>query len=299
MRLYKKLAQGLADGIARAAMKISGQRIVILHNHIFKNAGTTIDWALQRNFGDAFVDHRDDQLMRQGKSYLEYYLLDNKQIKALSSHHLSLPVPELVGVRMMIMMMFRHPIERVTSVYKFEREQELLSTPGVIHAKKYALGEYIVWRMRPDVGPTIRNFHVRKTLPSNKLSQELITEQDMVAAKQFVKSIELLGLVERFDESMVLFEDNLKTIFPSIDLSYVAQNVGQEASEEKGARLERLKTEIGNEIFELLLNNNLQDLQLLAFVEEAFESRISKVKDFAGKLANFRARCAAKSEAIL
>ena len=271
---------------------------MIVHNHIFKNAGTTIDWALAKNFGTTFVDHREDHLMRQGASYLGPYLSENRHIKALSSHHLAMPLPELVGVRTMMVMMFRDPLERVTSVYKFERAQELSSHPGVIHAKKYAFGEYIVWRMRPDVGPTIRNFHVRKTLPSKKISQVVISNQDMLEAKQFVKSVELLGLVERFDESMVLFEESLKRTFPSIDFSYVAQNVGQEASEKKELRLERLKTEIGDEIFELLLNNNLQDLQLLAFVEEVFVSRISKVKDFAGKLANFRARCVAKMEAI-
>ena len=37
---------------------------VILHGHIFKNAGTTLDWALKRSFGKAFVDHRRDDQMR-------------------------------------------------------------------------------------------------------------------------------------------------------------------------------------------------------------------------------------------
>ena len=35
-------------------------RNVILHYHLFKNAGSTLDWSLQRQFGAGFVDHRDD-----------------------------------------------------------------------------------------------------------------------------------------------------------------------------------------------------------------------------------------------
>jgi hypothetical protein len=138
---------------------------------------------------------------------------------------------------------------------------------------------------------------VRKALPPRKLSQEIISEQDMVNARQFVLSVEMLGLVERFDESMVLFEEKLKKIFPYIDLSYVAQNVGQEASEKQEVRLERLKAEIGDETYELLVKSNQKDLQLLAFVGEEFESRISRIKAFSKKLISFQARCASKSVA--
>lgn len=37
-----------------------GKRDIILHSHIFKNAGTTFDYSLEKNFGKNFIDHRDD-----------------------------------------------------------------------------------------------------------------------------------------------------------------------------------------------------------------------------------------------
>jgi hypothetical protein len=50
----------------RYRVDASQERLVILHNHLFKNAGTTIDWSLGRELGSAFVDHRDDAGMKQG-----------------------------------------------------------------------------------------------------------------------------------------------------------------------------------------------------------------------------------------
>lgn len=294
MNIFRLFAKWIPNRLVPIANDENGNRVVILHNHLFKNAGSTIDWALERNFGGAFVDHREDNLMRQGASYLGPYLLKNRHVRALSSHHLTMPLPELASVRMMMIMMFRHPIERVTSVYNFERAQESDTHPGVIHARKFSLRDYIHWRMKPEVGPTIRNFQVRKMLPPRKVGQEIIHDAEMAEIKRQLPEMEMIGLVERFDESMVLFEECLRQIYPQIDLSYIAQNVGQEASEKKEARLERLRSEIGRETYDLLLENNQRDLQLLELVQEEVESRISRAKDFAEKLAEFRSRCSAK-----
>lgn len=298
MNILKKIAKKISDRRAPLAGNDNGSRVVVLHNHIFKNAGSTIDWALEKNFGSAFVDHREDNLMRQGASYLELYLLKNSHIKALSSHHLTMPLPELSNVRMLTIMMFRHPIERVTSVYNFERAQESDTHPGVIHARKFPLREYIHWRMKPEVGATIRNFQARKMLPPRKIGQEIISDAEMNKITRQLSEMEMIGLVERFDESMVLFEECLRQIYPQIDLSYVAQNVGQKASEKKETRLERLESEIGGETYDLLLKNNQQDLLLFEIAQEEVDSRISRTQDFAGKLAEFRSRCSAKLAAI-
>ena len=56
-------------------------RSVIIHNHLFKNAGSSFDWVLQKNFGDDFVDHREDQEMIEGAKYLGPFLQKHKNIK--------------------------------------------------------------------------------------------------------------------------------------------------------------------------------------------------------------------------
>jgi hypothetical protein len=274
------------------ARAIGERRMLIIHNHVFKNAGTTIDWALQRNFGDRFVDHRDDVQMRKGAAYLGPYILEHQQVRALSTHHLVFPLPEIAGIELVELMTFRHPIERVASVYHFERKQTI-DIPGTIHARKLSLRDYVVWRMRPDVGATIRNNHVRKLLPPRKLSEERIQDFEMSGLKDRLKQLPMLGLVERFEDSMVLFEAYLRKEFPSIDLSYVPQNVGRVERDGLEDQLEHLKLEIGNDVFELLIQKNQEDLLLYEWAKEEFESRVALVPDFPQQLADLRDRCRA------
>ncbi len=114
-------------------------RIIIAHGHIFKNAGTTFDYSLERNFGKRFVDHRDDAPMRKkGSKYLKNYLKENKHLQAISSHHMCYPFPNLPETKIIPAYFFRHPIERIRSVYNFERKQKS-GTPGAINAKKNLL----------------------------------------------------------------------------------------------------------------------------------------------------------------
>jgi hypothetical protein len=273
-------------------------RIVIVHNHLFKNAGSTIDWALEKNFGGDFLDHRNDIQMRQGAIYLSNYLEHNQHIKALSTHHLTLPLPSLPRTHLLQLVMFRHPIERVISVYGFEKKQEISISQGARQARNNLLSEYIVWRMQPDTGPVIRNFQARRTLQINGCTKGNPTSQFTQNAKRFARGIELPGLVDRFDESMVLFEESLTKMFPKIDLSYVKQNIGQEVTASIELRLQKLKIEIGEEIYRMIVDNNLYDLQLLKIVRDEFEIRVSRVPGFSEKLLNFRKRCITRSIAF-
>lgn len=263
----------------------------MLHNHLFKNAGSTIDWALQKNFGSSFVDHRQDEEMKKGAEYLGPYLTSHKQVKALSTHHLRVPLPVLQGTELLLITMFRHPIERVTSVYKFEKNQRGGTTPGAIHAQKLSLADYIHWRMEPGVGATIRDFHTRRMLSKKARRKEVLTSEDMRAVKKRLSEMTMVGTVERFDESMVLFEDTLKAYFPDIDLSYVAQNIGQDPTESIEKRLNELREQIGQQTYDLLIEKNQKDIELYEIAQERVQHQIDQIPNFTEKLADFKNRC--------
>lgn len=267
------------------------KRVIIIHNHVFKNAGTTIDWALRKNFGKAFVDHRDDRNMQRGAEFLGPYLKESSWIKALSTHHLRPPLPVMNDTLLLTIMMFRHPIERVTSVYNFERKQINADTLGARYARNHDLREYVLWRMRFDVPPTIRNFHIYRTLPPPADWKREVDKADLAKAISYVESIEMLGFVEHFDESMVLFEETLRPFFPEIDLSYEIQNVGQPREKTQAERIEGLRQELGNDVFNLLMENNMKDLDLYGSARKSFNERINRVPSFNAKLADFRRRC--------
>lgn len=284
LNLFKRFTSGKQDSL--------DARTVIIHNHLFKNAGSTIDWALHRNFSKGFIDHRDDQEMLRGAEYLGKFLLQYPDIRALSTHHLALPLPDLDNVNLLMITMFRHPIERVRSVYNFERKQTRSSTPGAVHARKYDLKQYVEWRMLPDSGVTIRNFHTVKCLPKNeyKLSTG-VTEDNFLLATQTLRETKMIGLVECFDESIVCFEEYLKQFFPDIDLAYKMQNVCQEKKSSREERIGALRLELGEDTFKKLLDNNSWDLKLYDMASRKLADRIRKVPNFTQKLEDFQGRC--------
>ncbi len=179
-------------------------RYIILHNHLFKNAGTTFDWALQRYFKDGFLDHRDDKKMRSGRSYLEPFLTEMSHIQALSTYHLQFPLPDIAGVRLLHTMFLRHPLDRIGSVYTFERKQNA-ETLGAKMAKQLGCNEYVKWRMRKDIPATIRHFQVCRCLDatlSAETSGSEVSEDIYRIAEQRVRDTELLGVVDMFDEKL-------------------------------------------------------------------------------------------------
>jgi len=108
---------------------------------------------------------------------------------------------------------------------------------------------------------------------------------------RFVDSVQLLGLVDRFDESMVLFEDELRPFFPNIDLSYRLQNAGQKMDVSCEKRIERLEHDIGEEAFKKLVGSNIYDIELYSYARKLFDERIHNTKDMGAKLEAFRVRC--------
>nr|WP_010130599.1 sulfotransferase family 2 domain-containing protein [Microbulbifer agarilyticus] len=265
-------------------------RLVITHGHIFKNAGTTFDWALQRYFGAAFCDHRDDRPMRQrGVEYLQEFLHDNPGIQAISSHHMC-DTAGLQDIQSMPVFFLRHPLLRVLSVYSFERKQKS-DTPGAEAAKKYDLKDYIKWRMEPDVGRTIRDYQVAYLASECKIrnSQNVGIKHLATAAKR-LNDGSLVGLVEDYDRSMALIELELGKHFPNFDLSYVRQNTTRSLQAEQRS-INYLISEIGDEVFDLLVENNSFDLALYRMAKESLAQRIAKVDDFTARFQDYRSRC--------
>jgi len=261
-------------------------RAVLLHAHIFKNAGSTFDWSLQRCLGDGFVDHRDDDAMREGAAYLGPYLLDRPRLRALSSHWITFPLPQIDAIDIRLAIFFRHPLERIRSVYTFERQQQGVNNPGTEHARKLGFVDYVRWRLQPGVGPVIRNFHTRYC--SGRYTGKDF-EEVYDSAIATIESTPLLGLVHRYDESMVLFEYHLQNIFPDIDLSWKLQNssVGDPASSAEKIRTAERDLE---PVMEQVVAANSHDLKLYAEVESRFEQALGCVPDLQLRLQDLRSR---------
>ncbi len=205
--------------------KNRNNRTVIIHKHIFKNAGTTFDWILKNNFGTDFCDHRDDKAVRKGgEKYLINYLKEHPNIKALSSHHIWFTLPKHPEFDFLPVYFIRHPIERIRSVYNFEKQQQTNSL-GAKMAKKMNFTEYVAWRMREDVPATIRNFQT-KMIAGIKPGLSA-TKDDLNTALHLIRDADFAGVVDLFEMSMKSFGKSFANTGINMNMFYEAQNVMQ------------------------------------------------------------------------
>ena len=269
-------------------------RSVLLHGHIFKNAGSTLDWSLERSFGEGFIDHRRDDLMRsRGGEYVAEMVQEDSAIKAISSHHMPGPIPVVSGVRFVQVYLLRHPIKRIRSVYDFERKQQA-ETPGAIAAKAMNFKEYVDWRMQRKVAPTIRNFQARYLAGCFPPLHEKLSELDYFSlALEVLRQNPFIGIVEQYDQSMVMLEDLLQPEFPGLDLAHVPQNVtrrrlGAESARDVSAVLDSL-----GDLQERVIEHNSFDLALYEAAMSLFRDRLEALDDLQGRMKDFRARCKA------
>lgn len=210
-------------------------RYVITHGHIFKNAGTTFDSALEKAFGKDFCDHRDDKAMRQGGAeYLKQFILDNPNLKAISSHHLCNPLPVSDEFKCIPVYFLRNPIERVVSVYEFERRQGGESVGAQVAAAS-SLIDYVRWRLEPSSPKTISNYQTaylgaqRYLKPSDEVTIDMLN----VAVSLIQRPDVLIGFVEKFDDSFNKMSKKLAEFFPDVPFNYENKNIKNAISTEK------------------------------------------------------------------
>jgi hypothetical protein len=269
-------------------MTAAGDGPVLLHAHLFKNAGTTFDWSLKRHFGDRFCDHRDDVQMRGNSAYLKRFLEENNELQALSSHWLPLPPPSIEDRRLLPVLFLRDPIERIASVYEFERRQEL-DHPGTLKARESSFQDYVRWRLEERTGPVIRNYQVRMlsgAYPGDG------SEQQFERALALLDALPVVGLVECYRQSIVLIERALTGEFPGLDLSFRPQNV-RDASDQRSHRERRASVESRlGPLREAVIAANQYDLRLYAAVKERFQRAWHTLEHAGDWLSDLDQRCA-------
>jgi len=263
---------------------------VCLHFHIFKNAGMTIGWILEKNFGKNHVrmdvDVSDEILPME---VIIDYLGKNSEVKAFSSHLSKLPIPENTNFEIIPILFIRNPIDRIFSIYHYNRDIKNDNSLGCKKAKSLSFAEYIKWEFEQKKRMNMKNFQTLYL--SDKDIKSYPISSDLELAKNRLKIIPVLGIVDRFDESLVYAEEFLQSYFPNIDLAYTRQNVTSNKNLTLSEKLEAKKSEIGEDLMNELNDKNKLDLELYTEANKILTSRIEEIDRFDTKLNNFRERC--------
>jgi hypothetical protein len=159
-------------------------------------------------------------------------------------------------------------------------------------ASQASFNDYIRWRMKLTSGPTIRECHTRYCCSSPRVKH--ITDQHLQDAKRFVEHEAVIGVVDRYDESMVCAESRLSAIWPTIDLSYIPQNVSNSDERSLQQRIDDVKARMDDDVLELVAENNQRDLELYTVANQVLDDTCAGVTDFDARLRAFRDRCEAR-----
>lgn len=232
-------------------------RTVVLHYHLFKNAGTSLDAILKRNFDDAWVTQEFPAMSGNNSALVADWIAGSPKGAAYSSHTMTGPLPEIEGVRVIPVILLRDPLTRIRSAYQFERRQ-VANTLGTQLARAHDFEGYVRARLEVAGDRQCRNFHttiLARMIPG--AGDELTRAKASVSR---LRDAGVVGLVARFDETMERLTKRLRPVWPSFDWQQTRANTSEKAD----------PVEMNPALEALLREANAQDIALLDWVKATF-----------------------------
>ena len=234
---------------------------LLIHYHIFKNAGTSFEWALEHAFSDGFA--RLDSSSPSGfvsRGDLADHALAQPHVRVISSHQAAPPAPAIAGREVVSSILIRDPIARIRSIYSFERAQQAF-TPGAVKAKELGFKDYVDWRLKNSPA-VFCNYQVHFCTRTEARRTRAVGTDELREAIAHLDRISIVGTVARYDEWIRLAQTVLSRSFPNISLESTHQNVTAADRPSESAILDRLVEDLGESTVAHLLEANQLDMCL-------------------------------------
>jgi len=232
-------------------------RTIIFHFHLFKNAGTSLDALLKENFPNQWVTNEfvADPAMNQSQ-IIDWIKLSPLAV-CFSSHTAKLPPPTIDGIRTLPIIFMRHPIDRIASVYLFEKRQGGDGKWPTI-ARNTSFKGYLEQRLSFSADRQCINFHVErlsKMFPNK-------TGSEFERASRALETLPFVGIVEDYERSIERLTQWLKPYFPDFKPNVHQKNVTRQPELTLEEKLKKIKEELGDEMYQLIEDKNNEDLML-------------------------------------
>jgi hypothetical protein len=240
------------------AMSDGRRRAVILHYHLFKNAGTSLDALLKEQLPGRWVTREFPGQPAANRRMVQDWIAEEPSAACFSSHTAFLPPPEVPGVDVVPVIFVRHPLDRIASAYTFERQQQDNGF-GATLARNTTLAGYIETRQSMPHDRQCRDFHVNRF--AQMYAEDTGSENDR--AMRALDALPFVGVVEDFSSSLERLETLLRSRgFGDIELRPVQRNVSTGRSSSLEDRLAQMASELGADAYDRLVETNAQDLTL-------------------------------------
>ena len=245
-------------------------KAIVAHYHLFKNAGTSVDKILELNFGSSWDKIEfPSRNLRSNHKLVSDWIEQHQHLSAFSSHTASFPLPQLNNITILPIVFLRHPIVRMLSVYKFERQQNVQNRSTKL-ARENDFAGYLNQHLDEKNNRSCRNFQTYRLswLDDSRNKSEL---------ERALKGLELLpvvGIVSQFDSSMELFRQAIAKYYPSFKLTSVHVNTTSDPHVSLEAKLDAVRQDLDSATYQRLLDANRDDLQLYTAAKDKLRSNL-------------------------
>lgn len=252
-------------------------RPLLIHYHIFKNAGTSVEFALQQALGPRLRTY--DSPVPQGILSAEdiiKYVASAPEVEAICSHQAILPGPKVPDRAVFTSILLRDPLARIRSIYAFEQRQ-YEPTPGALKAKETDFKGYVEWRLctAPAMLCNFQTYYCSRT--TNAVHNKAVNEIHLQAAIANLDHINIVGTVERYSEWLTLAQAILSKAFQNISLAASRQNATGAGTEvTHAAILDDLVQDLGRDLAEHLLECNKLDMCLHQVADALLRRRLAE-----------------------
>jgi hypothetical protein len=236
-------------------------RLVILHYHIFKNAGSTIEDILDHSFGERFA--KLETAAQEGlisNPELVRFFDARPDLRAFSSHQVRHPLPEASGYLFFDVCFLRDPVDRIRSIYTYFRQKPNPADAMSDLANRTALGDFIAGMIH-DFPLFVKNVQVNLLACAGDSDEPEPRDLDVATERMLATSF--LGVVDCFDQSVAAGAHALRCAFPELDCARPAVNVSDGLRGTVASRTGKLRQACTPEVYQELLRLNALDLQLV------------------------------------
>ncbi len=229
----------------------------IFHFHFYKNAGSSFDYILRDNFINQWAEKEFDNLEKDSKDVINW-IKNSNELNCFSSHTAKLDIINLLELNIFPVLFVRHPIDRIASVYKYEKNRQSQNWEHVL-AKNSSMREYIQARLAIEGDAQCRNFHIHRLAETFRfeLSKESIFEK----AARAVDQLPFIGVVEKFQDSLNILSSALEREgHITLKLIEVRENSTSPGDKSLITRLQEIESELGKDFYEYLNQINKEDI---------------------------------------
>jgi len=235
---------------------------LLIHYHVFKNAGTSFKKSLIDALGETALASYDSPFPGGfiSRRNLARFAARHPDVKVIATHQAAPPPPRIHGREVLSSILIRDPIARIRSMYAFERRQEATSK-GAQKAKQLSFKEYVMWRLE-DSPAVLCNYQVFFCSRNPRKEVLIAGPEQLDQAIANLDTITIVGTVARFNEWLGLGQEVLSKGFPSISLKVLRRNATEPADASQGAIFEHLVADLGEALAGFLLEHNQLDMRL-------------------------------------